>query len=180
MVGAAVARSGSPDLSSARAWPRRASFALILPPSPTHVDRRLVTLRGRDAELELLTSALQEVRSGEGKSILVSGPTGIGKSLLVNEFIRGAHQEGCLCLTASVSPLGAEGADHPALAWLRRGAKVFPDNTEVRHALELFQSQVTDAATIARLCIDDETFNGCLPHKCDCECRHDYKKQAES
>lgn len=45
-------------------------------------------LCGRDAEISVLLSAFQAVRSGEHRAVMVSGEEGIGKSMLVNELRR--------------------------------------------------------------------------------------------
>ena len=49
-------------------------------------DGRLTPLIGRDEEIDLLLRRWQQVHSGEGRVVLISGEPGIGKSRLVRAF----------------------------------------------------------------------------------------------
>lgn len=49
---------------------------------------------GREAALASLGDALDEARNGAGGIVLISGPAGIGKSRLVEEFVRGEAARG--------------------------------------------------------------------------------------
>jgi AAA ATPase-like protein len=50
------------------------------------------TIRGRDAELEVLGEQLDRVRSGSGAVLLIEGAAGMGKSRLIGEGVRMAHR----------------------------------------------------------------------------------------
>ena len=51
-------------------------------------------LRGRDNELALLRDHLARLRSGAGTSWLIEGGPGLGKSRLVEQAVRAAHEAG--------------------------------------------------------------------------------------
>jgi DNA-binding NarL/FixJ family response regulator len=78
----------------------------------------------RDSELDSLRSALQDAEGGGGRLALVEGPAGIGKSRLLAELRRAAHEDDVRVLTARGSELERE----------------FPFGV-VR---QLFESQLTD------------------------------------
>lgn len=62
------------------------------PPAPARVGR--APMVGRDGELEMLRSALDRTtREGGPRLVTVVGPAGIGKSRLVEEFVRGLGAE---------------------------------------------------------------------------------------
>lgn len=46
----------------------------------------------RDPYLKLLSAGLAEARGGTGSLVLVSGEAGIGKTTLVEQFVRGPGQ----------------------------------------------------------------------------------------
>ncbi|HZC69273.1 MAG TPA: AAA family ATPase [Jatrophihabitans sp.] len=60
-----------------------------MPPAPQ------ITLRGRDAELGELGSAVDRARSGRLAIVLVEGEAGIGKTRLLAETLRTAQRQGC-------------------------------------------------------------------------------------
>lgn len=55
-------------------------------------------LVGRQAELSVLLTALEETNSGSRRIQLIEGEAGIGKSRLVDELIQNAARSGCTCL----------------------------------------------------------------------------------
>lgn len=57
--------------------------------------RGLVPFVGRARELEVLEESLREAVGGEPCSVAVVGPAGLGKTRLVEEFLRRAGQRGC-------------------------------------------------------------------------------------
>jgi len=77
-------------------WGRRARAIRAETSRPLRRIRipRETSLYGRDAELSKLESLFDQVRSGEGQVVLVSGEAGIGKSRLIDEFVGGLRQEG--------------------------------------------------------------------------------------
>jgi PAS domain S-box-containing protein len=44
------------------------------------------TLYGRDAELTVLTEALERISQGQPEMVMVAGPAGVGKTMLINEL----------------------------------------------------------------------------------------------
>jgi class 3 adenylate cyclase/tetratricopeptide (TPR) repeat protein len=66
--------------------------------------RRVSPLVGREAELAQLTSVLDLVRQGAGQFLAVSGEPGIGKSRLVDEFLRVSAARGCVAYGAAAQP----------------------------------------------------------------------------
>jgi ATP/maltotriose-dependent transcriptional regulator MalT len=55
----------------------------------TSVDRDAFV--GRVAELDAMRSMLAQVRSGQARTIMVSGPAGIGKTALIEQFLHGEN-----------------------------------------------------------------------------------------
>src|SRR5690606_5808825 len=53
---------------------------------------------GRDEELALLGDALDAVLAGEPRTVVVSGEPGVGKTAVVAEFARAAHEDGLTVL----------------------------------------------------------------------------------
>ena len=64
--------------------------------APAPVEERFV---GREAELNVLRQAHEEVQQGRQLTVYVSGRSGMGKSALVSTFLDGARREGALVLT---------------------------------------------------------------------------------
>lgn len=66
----------------------KAAFALIGGAPVTHrrPDRWQVPLIGRKGELEQLNNALDEVRSGVGQAVFITGEAGVGKTRLIEEL----------------------------------------------------------------------------------------------
>lgn len=63
------------------------------------------TLYERDAELASLRVLVDDAMLGRGRSLVIEGPSGIGKSRLLAELARGASERGALVLHASASEL---------------------------------------------------------------------------
>ncbi len=70
---------------------------------------RDTTLHGRAAELDLLGTAWAEAKSGDGCTILVEGEAGIGKTRLVDQFLRSLQGEEIHVLYGSYPPSGGLG-----------------------------------------------------------------------
>lgn len=64
---------------------------------PRH--RTEIPLLGRDAELLRLEAAMREVSAGEGRIVLVTGRSGIGKSALMRSFLARQRRKGVVVLT---------------------------------------------------------------------------------
>ncbi|MEM9452952.1 MAG: AAA family ATPase [Myxococcota bacterium] len=62
-------------------------------------NRTEVPLLGRDPELARIEAAMREVKAGEGRIVLVTGRSGIGKSALVRCFLARQRREGAVVLT---------------------------------------------------------------------------------
>jgi len=74
------------------------------------LSEQLPELIGREKELNKLTESLNNVTSGKGKSIFISGEAGIGKTRLVSELIKEAERKNVeviqgWCLADSLQPL---------------------------------------------------------------------------
>jgi class 3 adenylate cyclase/tetratricopeptide (TPR) repeat protein len=66
--------------------------------------RGLAKFVGRSAEMEQLTTALEQSLTGRGHTVAVVGEAGVGKSRLIWQFAHSQRTEGCLILeTAAVS-----------------------------------------------------------------------------
>ena len=63
-------------------------------------------LVGRDAELTLLTSFVDDLLAGTGRAILIEGEPGIGKSSLARAIAARAEQRGCHVYWAAADELG--------------------------------------------------------------------------
>jgi class 3 adenylate cyclase/tetratricopeptide (TPR) repeat protein len=66
--------------------------------------RALTPLLGRQAEMGQLAAALDMVRQGMGQLVAVTGEAGIGKTRLVQEFLRLCRAGGCLAFDAAAQP----------------------------------------------------------------------------
>ncbi|MCA9707351.1 MAG: AAA family ATPase, partial [Myxococcales bacterium] len=62
-------------------------------------NRTETPLLGRDAELARLEAAMREVARGEGRIVLITGRSGIGKSALMRAFLARQRREGAVVLT---------------------------------------------------------------------------------
>ena len=56
-------------------------------------------LVGRECELEQLHSLLDLAIKGKGNSVFISGEAGVGKTRLINEFLRSAKKQAVTILT---------------------------------------------------------------------------------
>jgi class 3 adenylate cyclase/tetratricopeptide (TPR) repeat protein len=66
--------------------------------------RGLAPLVGRQAELGQLGAALDVVQQGPGQVVAVTGEAGIGKTRLVQEFLRLCRSRGCVAFDAAAQP----------------------------------------------------------------------------
>jgi DNA-binding NarL/FixJ family response regulator len=77
-------------------------------------------LVGRDAELAVLTAALDAAVAGDAAVVLLSGEAGVGKTRLVEEAADRAREEGARVLAGSCIEMGGEGLPFGPLAHLFR------------------------------------------------------------
>lgn len=85
----------------------------------THGGRQSVMV-GRNRQLKLLRSLWQNAQEGGGHAALVTGEPGIGKSMLLRAFARGADASGGQVAILQCSPRHVESPLHPVVAYLRR------------------------------------------------------------
>jgi tetratricopeptide (TPR) repeat protein len=78
------------------------------------VDRE-ARLLGREAEREALIEAFCRARSGEGNAVLIQGEPGIGKTRLVDDFLREGLSGEATVLYGAFVPFGGQGAISEAL-----------------------------------------------------------------
>jgi class 3 adenylate cyclase/tetratricopeptide (TPR) repeat protein len=74
---------------------------------------------GRDAEMDQLRSAAEEIRRGRGQLVAVVGEPGVGKSRLYYEFIHSHHTHGWLTLESGSVSYGKAAAYLPLTHLLR-------------------------------------------------------------
>jgi DNA-binding winged helix-turn-helix (wHTH) protein len=83
-------------------------------------------LVGRASELQALHEALREVTQGGGRAILVTGDAGIGKSALVNHFLRALEADGrASCLIARGHCAVHQGSREPYMPLLEALGRMF-------------------------------------------------------
>jgi tetratricopeptide (TPR) repeat protein/tRNA A-37 threonylcarbamoyl transferase component Bud32 len=82
----------------ASAWWQRRQQELAVSTEQRQVERfeveRETPFVGRFQELQTLRTYFQDLRAGRGRALLVEGEAGVGKSRLLNEFVRQLHEEG--------------------------------------------------------------------------------------
>jgi class 3 adenylate cyclase len=77
-------------------------------------------LVGREDELAFLRRRWQQVRTGEGQAVLLSGEPGIGKSRLLQELKEQLSQEGAKRIEFRCSPYHQNSALYPVIEHLQR------------------------------------------------------------
>ncbi|WP_419998041.1 helix-turn-helix transcriptional regulator [Streptomyces boninensis] len=69
---------------------------------------------GRTEEMEALNAALARADAGEPQAFLIGGEAGVGKTRLLEEFLRGAEERGALTAVGRCLELGTDGLPyHP-------------------------------------------------------------------
>src|SRR5438552_3770182 len=86
--------------------------------------RGLTRFVGRDAEMDQLRRAAEEVRRGRGQLVAVVGEPGVGKSRLYHEFIHSHHTHGWLILESGSVSYGKAAAYLPLADLLRAYFKI--------------------------------------------------------
>ncbi|MEV6975141.1 AAA family ATPase [Kitasatospora sp. NPDC093806] len=71
---------------------------------------------GRAPELTDLTDALRRAAAGEPQAVLIGGEAGVGKTRLLEEFLRQADEQGVLTTLGGCLEVGAEGLPYAPLA----------------------------------------------------------------
>jgi len=105
----------------AAAWWRGRERAKQVVTAPAELPRirvpRETSVVGRDEELEALDSLFEEAKAGRGKLLLVQGEAGVGRTRLIDEFLRRLERRGeeVQALYGSHHP-GGVGGGHGALA----------------------------------------------------------------
>ena len=80
---------------------------------------------GREPQLRLIESRMQEVTAGAGRTVLIHGESGVGKSRLVDEAAAKAHQMGMSVLEGRCLYQEALLPYHPYVTALKRGVQNF-------------------------------------------------------
>src|SRR6476619_126424 len=80
-------------------WTRVGRRPTLMP-----VNRRL-PLRGRDADLTVLSAALEDAARGSGAVVVIEGPAGIGKSRVVAEAAESASRLGMVVASGAADQL---------------------------------------------------------------------------
>jgi class 3 adenylate cyclase/predicted ATPase len=114
-------------------------------------------LLGRDEELELLLRRWQQAKNGEGRVVLLSGESGIGKSRLGTALLERIAGEQHLRLRYFCSPHHTDSALHPIIGQLERAAR-FERDDDSSTKLDKLQAMLSygspsadDASLIAEL-----------------------------
>lgn len=85
-------------------------------------------LVGREEELSLLLQRWQQVKSGEGQIVVLSGPPGIGKSRLLFELRERLRGEAYVAPLLQGSPYHASTPLHPVIRYLEHAAGIEHDD----------------------------------------------------
>lgn len=104
-------------------------------------DVKLATYRGREQELMQLNRALVDARNGNGSTLGVSAPPGLGKSRLCFEFAERCRAEFVPVIEARASPYGYSGPLQPLLEFLRAYFRIQPED-EPGRARERIAAQI--------------------------------------
>jgi class 3 adenylate cyclase/tetratricopeptide (TPR) repeat protein len=116
--------------------------------------RGLTRFVGRDAEMDQLRRAGDEIRRGRGQLVAVVGEPGVGKSRLYHEFIHSHHTHGWLILESGSVSYGKATAYLPLADLLRAYFKI-----ESRDDVRAIRAKVT-----GNLLTLDEALKEAIPH----------------
>jgi DNA-binding CsgD family transcriptional regulator len=106
---------------------------------------------GRDSEITTLTALIREVARGRGRSVLIEGEPGIGKSALVQAAVAKAPEAGCQVFWGAGDELGQELPLLPFLDGLRvRDPSANPRRTTIVRLLrgEVAADRGTDVPAV--------------------------------
>ncbi len=93
------------------------------------VARGLTQFVGRDAEIQVLTQALEQAGAGHGQVVAAVGETGVGKSRLVYELIHSHRTQGWLVLESTSVSYGKATPYFPVVDLLKRYVRVEDGDT---------------------------------------------------
>ncbi|MHC5052933.1 MAG: serine/threonine protein kinase, partial [Planctomycetota bacterium] len=82
---------------------------------PKILVRRETELHGRDGDLKTLSEAWTRARNGEGNTVFIEGEAGIGKTRLLDAFLRGLDDKDIHVLYGSYPPSGGLGGVSDAI-----------------------------------------------------------------
>ena len=113
-------------------------------------------LAGRESELGLLVDCWARAAAGEGRTVLICGPPGIGKSRLVMALCDHVRHEPHTFIRLQCSPLHASTALHPIIAALERTVELSHGQDGADRAMRLRATLASygaseDLAIFARL-----------------------------
>ncbi len=110
---------------------------------PVGVEQRMSSLDfvGRAGELDVLASALDSAAEGKATTVLVGGEAGIGKTRLLDEFGRVAHERGALLATGVCLPVGGESLPFGPLVSLRRDLVKQAGDSASQDPFDVFTSE---------------------------------------
>jgi serine/threonine protein kinase len=77
--------------------------------------RRETELHGRDGDLRTLSEAWEKAKNGKGNTVLIEGEAGIGKTRLLDAFLRGLDDKDLHILYGSYPPSGGLGGFSSAI-----------------------------------------------------------------
>jgi class 3 adenylate cyclase len=106
----------------------------------------LTPLVGREEELELLLRRWQQVKTGDGSVVLISGEPGIGKSRLAQTLLERLSKEPHTRLRSFCAPYHQDTALYPTITQLERAAGFRRDDTDEQRLdkLEAVLAQATN------------------------------------
>jgi two-component sensor histidine kinase len=106
----------------------------------------LISLVGRDEDVELLLRRWSRAKTGEGQVALLSGEAGIGKSRLTAEILQRIAAEPHACLRYFCSPQHTDSALHPVIGQMRRAAGL-ADNDKTQAKLDKLDAMLAQTST---------------------------------
>jgi class 3 adenylate cyclase/tetratricopeptide (TPR) repeat protein len=114
---------------------------------------RLISLVGRDEEIELLLRRWSKAKTGEGQVVLLSGEAGIGKSRLTAALLERLATEPHARLRYFCSPQHTDSALYPVIGQMERAAGFVHDDTPQARLdkLDAFLAQTSTPARDAAL-----------------------------
>ena len=114
-------------------------------------------LIGRVDEMQLILDRWQCSRQGAGRTVIIQGEAGIGKSRIVDALSRHLADEPHFRVVCQCSPHHINSALHPVIRHLQRAAGFAPDDSTERKLEKLesvFAESGSDAATTTSLMAD--------------------------